>query len=167
MAAKAKRSSAASRGLAAVGAVMQGHADRGVFRRYESRALRGGRVEHRFLWLAERPFAMIHDPARGTLTFAGLLPGIEPRSDLDRRLREFVKARADRALPEHRRIDPRRAKASCVNRAGSLSVVVKFGAPNADYAARKAIALVNEIFFSLLGRERRDYMAAHFNLPEE
>ena len=147
--------------------VLHEYAERGIFRRYGARTLRGGRIEHKFVWLADQVFTLIHDPVRSTLVFRDLLPGIAPQSAMDRGLREFIRGRSARKLPAHRRIDPRRLHARCLNRGGKASLSLQFGAAGAEYAARKALDLVNEIFFAFLSPGHHEYLVRRFNLPLE
>ncbi|HVR29671.1 MAG TPA: hypothetical protein VMS86_09050, partial [Thermoanaerobaculia bacterium] len=96
------------------------------------------------------------------------------RSAMDRAFRAFVRERASAALPEHRRIDPRRVDLVCANRDGNLSVTLALkrrgGAREREdwaYAARKGVSLVNEIFHGFLSGPYYEYMVRSFNQPEE
>jgi len=64
------------------------------------------------------------EPEARRLTFRDLLPNVPHRSAMDRAFRAWVSERASEALPEHRRIDPRRVRLACPNRAGNLPVAL-------------------------------------------
>jgi hypothetical protein len=142
------------------------YANRGVFRAFSERALRGGKQAFRFTWLTREPMTMIWDQAEGTLTFDELLPDVARASPLLAEVQELVGSRSSRSLPEHRRIDPRRARAECTWRRGTVSVVLHVRGRHQAYAVRKGVNLVNEIF-TLLHASYPDYLWEAFGLPAE
>jgi len=159
---------------AAAGETLREYAERGVFRGFAESADRAGRQDFEFRWLTGATFRVRLDPAARRLTFRDLLPNVPHRSAMDRAFRAWVSERASEALPEHRRIDPRRVRLACTNRAGNLSVALalrrRAGASQADdwsYAARKGVSLVNEIFHGFLRGPYYDYMVQNFGEPEE
>jgi hypothetical protein len=150
------------------------YADRGVFRGFSHAPGPGGRDLLRFRWLAGSAFRVRLDPAKRSLTFLELLPNVPHRSAMDRAFREFVRERSSDALPDHRRIDPRRVALSCTNRGGNLSVALALRRRGATreredwaYAARKGVSLVNEIFQGFLRGPYYEYMVQNFGEPEE
>lgn len=151
----------------AVALGLQSYADRGVFRGFARRPAHGGRHEYRFLWLTEGPTVLRFDPRSGTLTLPDLLPNVAYPSAMDRALRAFLAERSSAALPDHRRIDPKRASVRCVNRAGKVTIVLAVAKGHGAYAITKAISLVNEIFHGFLRGPYREYMVENFNEPEE
>jgi hypothetical protein len=159
---------------AVAGDALREYADRGVFRGFSRQPRRGGGEEVSFRWLADSIFRVRLDPRSRRLVFADLLPNVPYRSPMDRAFRDFVRGRADAALPEHRRIDPRRVALGCSNRDGTVSVTLALrrrgAAREAEdwrYAARKGVSLVNEIFHGFLSGPYYDYMVRNFNQPEE
>ncbi len=148
-------------------ACLQKYADRGIFRGFGAGTTRGGGLECRFLWHAPEPHRLRFDPRRGTLVFVDLLPGIPYPSVMDRALRSYVAARSSEDLPEHRRLDPAKANAGCRNRAGSVSIELRCLDGDLDYAATRAVKLVNEIFLDFLAGPCDAYMVEHFGVPEE
>ncbi len=93
---------------------------------------------------------------------------------MDRAFRAWVRDRSSDGLPEHRRIDPRRLTVACTNRGGSVSVALALRRRGAaseredwEYAARKGVSLVNEIFHGFLRGPYYEYMVQNFGEPEE
>jgi len=153
--------------LQAVDDALMSYADRGVFRGFAGRRLAGSRSEYRFLWLTETPFVLHYDAGSQTLTFKNLLPNVPYPSPMDRSFRAFLRLRTSASLPEHRRIDPERARVSCANRAGMVSVSLQSMDDDVAYAVGKAMALVGEIFHSFLRGPYFEYMVENFNESEE
>ena len=145
---------------------LQQYADRGVFRGYAEQPPRAGRHHFRFLWLADKPFKLTYEPATGTLTFTNVLPHVRARSALAVALRKFVAGRADRALPAHRRIDRRRARADCSNRRGSLLVQVVARPGSHAYGVTKSVNLVHEIFLHL-HTYFPEYLWEHYDVAQD
>ena len=148
-------------------ACLQRYANRGVFRGFGAGVTRGGGLDCRFLWHAPAPHRLRFEPRRSVLVFVDLLPGVPYPSEMDRALRAFVGGRSGENLPEHRRLDPRKASAGCRNRAGKLSIEVRCLDGDFDYAATRAVKLVNEIFLDFLAGPYDAYMVEHFGAPEE
>jgi len=107
------------------------------------------------------------EPGRSELVFVDLLPGVPYPSEMDRALRSFVAGRASDDLPGHRRIDPAKASCRCRNRGGKVSIEVRCLDGDVEYAAGKAVKLVNEIFLNFLAGPYDGYMIEHFGAPEE
>ena len=152
---------------AGIARILEAYARRGVFHAFSQSSLGRGRVQFSFRWLLDLPFRLIFDSRLATLTLPGLLPGVSPGSDLDRHLRAFVRQRASPARPAHRRIDPARLRVRYFNRAGIISLGFHLRGKEHQYAASKAIHLVQEIFLDFLTLRHQEYLAKHFELPEE
>ena len=150
-----------------MGRALRSYADRGVFRGFVCREKPHGRREYSFRWLTDATFHLRFDPASDTLTVQDLLPNVPYRSDMDRSFRSFVGQRSSDELPEHRRIDPKRVELRCSSRKGSLSVTFDVKGRHFDYATRKAVSLVSEIFHGFLRGPYYEYMVENFNEPEE
>lgn len=147
---------------------LRSYADRGIFRSFSEAMGGNGRGEFRFIWLTEEPFRLTFDARRGTLTFRDLLPGVAPRSAMDRELRAFLKEQTAAGLPAHRRIDPKRAEVKCVNRGGTVSVTLRVKGSHHAYGLRKIVNLAHGIFLSFLYRPAYyDYVAANFQIEGE
>ena len=149
-----------------VRARLQAYADRGVFRGFAEQPARGGRRRFTFLWLAPAPFTLLYQPATGDLVFRDLLPNVPGRSRFAADLRRFVRGRAQTGLPEHRRIDPERARVGCSIRRGSLSVEIVAQPGHHGYGVNRAVNLVHEIFMHLQVRYP-EYLWENFDAPQE
>lgn len=147
--------------------ILQQYADRGIFREFGETIKTAGRSEYRFRWLTDAPLHLIHDKKAGTLTWKNLLPAMPARSAIYADFKSFIEGRASKSLPEHRRIDPKKAEIVLSNRAGRVSVALKIKGRNDEYAARKAVNLVNEIFNGFLTGPYYDYMVENFHISEE
>ena len=144
----AKRSRAES-GPAAVRRQLQAYADRGVFRGFTERPARAGRLYFRFAWLARDPFNLTYEPKTGMFTFTNVLPNVLARSAFHNDLKRFIEGRSMAKLPAHRRIDPRRAKAGCSSRRGTLLIQVTAKRGQHGYGLNRAVNLVHEVFLHL------------------
>lgn len=142
------------------------HAQRGALRQFEERPAKGGKTEFRFVWLLNKPFTIVFDPKRSTLTLKNALPAVPPRSHLDRDVRAFIKGRTDASLPAHRRLDPKRAELSCVNRKSSMSFTLTVKRNQFAYGTTKLLNLTNELF-GFLDMYHIQYLWEHFDVPEE
>lgn len=152
--------------VATVRKVLREYADRGVFGGFAETPGRRGKVVFEFVWLYNRRYSVEFSESTQTLTFKDFLPHVPRGSALDKRIREFVKSRFDRALRPHRRIDAARAEATCRNRNGSISVSLRTKRNQFTYTTRKLVNLVHEIFL-MIDQEFTAYLYDHFDLPEE
>ena len=88
------------------------------------------------------------------------------RSALYSELKRFLKTRSDFELPDHRRIDPKRAEVLCVNRGGKVSIGLKVKRNQYPYALNRLVNLVHELFVQL-NDLHPDYMCENFDVPQE
>jgi len=120
------------------------------------------------LWHRDRFFELILDPPRKTLRFPVVLPEVPANSSMDREYKEFVKSRSDARLPEHRRIDPKKAVVKPLNRSGNVGLTVTVKRGDYEYATRKLIHLVHETFMVFLYDGRYyDYLIETFDLDPD
>ena len=126
---------------------------------------RGG-VEYQFTWLLRRPMRAVFEPRRNALTFAALFPGAGGSKKMTLGLRSLVASRGRKDQPTHKRIDARRALVSSALRRGDLSLAIKIRGANHDYAVRRVLNLINELFLSLHD-EYPDYLIERFGLSTE
>lgn len=101
---------------------------------------------------------------RGVLTFPALLPQVPP--DIVAELKVVVAARSTRAVPDHKRIDARRARLAPVVRKGDLTLSVEIRGGNHEYAVKKSLNLINDLFVALHERYP-EYLVQHFGLSQE
>lgn len=146
--------------------VLQEYTHRGVFRGLSTTRHGGGRHDYTFTWLMSRPFTLSYDPARRTLSFRSLLPRVQPRSPMASALRRVVEERATARVPQHKRFDRRKIRASCGVHRGSFRLTVHVLGSHEEYAVRQLLSLVNELFLTLHDTYP-DYLIAEFGLPAE
>jgi hypothetical protein len=134
----------------AVTETLESYARKGVFRGFSRAPTRGARTIFRLAWHYDRVFDLELDLNRHTLRFPALLTEVPAGKVLYPALLSFVRARQSQELPEHRRIDVRRAQVKCYRRSGRVSLTVEVKDGDYQYAARKLIHLVQEIFLDFL-----------------
>jgi len=141
---------------------LQAYADRGVFRGFsESKS-----GQFTFVWLIDHQMELQADTDKHVLRFRQLLPGVPAKSHLYGELKNFIAQRHSRELPEHRRIDRRRAEVSCSSRAGAVSLSLKVKNNQYAYGVNRIVNLVHELFMHL--RESHpEYLVENFDVPQE
>ena len=139
------------------------YADRGVFRGFRASSQPRGSVAYEFFWLTRRPTRAVAD-RRSILTFPALLPNAT--KDIVAEMKSMTSARSTRAVPDHKRIDARRAKVSASARKGDVSLIVEIRGANQRYAVSKVLNLINEMFVALHERHP-DYLIEHFGISQE
>lgn len=148
--------------------VLEGYAERAVFRGFSAHPGRGGKATYKMLWHYDRPFELHLDAAKKTLFFPAILPGVPIRSPMYRELKAFVKARQSDDLPEHRRVNSTKARVALTNLRGAVSVSLLSKDADFDYATRKIIQLVHEIFLIfLVDGPYYEYMVDHLGLDPD
>ncbi len=153
---------------ALVHAALEHYAQRGSFRSFSAAPRSSSKTEFAFSWFRDVTFRVVFDRLRRRLTFVDMLPGVPPRSDMDRQLRAFVKVYTSTAVPEHRRVDKRRVEVSVVNRGGAESLVFTFRTKDTAYGVRKAVHLAHDVLQDFLNDGRYvQYNVDHFNLNPE
>ena len=113
-----------------------------------------------------RSFTLSYDPARRVLSFKNLFPNVTARSPIAAALREAVAERSTDRVPAHKRLDGRRAQASCGIRGGSFSLTMRVRGEHEAYAVQRLLGLVNELFL-VLHESFPDYLSAEFGLSLE
>ncbi len=152
----------AKRSLNVVRENLQAYADRGVFRGFSE--IKNGHFQ--FVWVVRHQMELVVDTTKQTLRFKQLLPGVPTNSSLYREVKQFIEERHDRELPEHRRIDRRRAEVSCSNRGGWVSISLKVKNKQYAYGVNKIVNLVHELFVLLRDRHP-DYLVENLDVPQE
>ncbi len=109
---------------------------------------------------------LIVDTAKHMLSFKKLLPGVPASSAIYGELKGFIKQRHDRNLPEHRRIDLKRAEVSCSNRGGFVSISLKVKNNQYAYGVSRIVNLVHELFLHLRDAHP-EYLVENFDVPQE
>jgi hypothetical protein len=151
-----------------VTAVLEGYAEKAVFRGFSAHPKRGGKATYRMVWHYDRPFEMALDAPGKTLQFTEVLPGVPARSAMYRELRAFLKSLQSAATPEHRRVNPAKARIILSNQRGAVSLKVTVKDGDLEYAARKIIYIVHEIFMIfLVDGPYYEFMVEHLGLDPD
>lgn len=147
---------------------LEEYARKGVFRGYSPGEIRSGRTCFKVAWHRDQLFECILDTRRSTIRFPVVLPEVPAKSEMDKALKDYVKVRLSDELPEHRRIDTDRAGVKTFNRGGNVSITLTVKDGDYEYAVRKLIHLVHEIYLDFLNDGRfYDYMIETFNLDPD
>jgi hypothetical protein len=148
-----------------VNEILEGYAQRGVFRGFSRGQGSDRKQAFTLLWHRDLLFKLILDLDRHTLRFPLVLPQVDPKSAMYQKFKEFLKSRQSDDMPEHRRIDTRKARVRSLNRTGSVSMTVDVRDGDYQYGARKLIHLVHEIFMTfLVDGPYYEYMVEHLGL---
>lgn len=154
-----------------VAAVLEEYAQRGVFRGFSAGPIRRGKATFKMSWHRDQVFELIFDPAQdalNTLRFPCVLPNVALGSPMHKAFKKFVKARQSADLPDHRRIDPDKARIKTQCRGGNLSLTLTIADGDIEYGTRKIIALVHEIYLIFLNDGVwYDYMVEQFDLDPD
>lgn len=162
--------SVSQQALATIRKVLQTYADRGVFRAFSETKTRNGSTAFRVLWLpiTSEPFTLAYNNKQHALIFKNLLTGMPAKSEQYSELKSYLVERCSQHIREHRRIDSRRVEVQCSNRLGNVSLKLIIKKNNFEYGVRRALNLVNDLFLDHLNESTYyDYMAEHFDMPED
>ena len=155
-----------TRALDVVRKNLQVYADRGVIRGLNEVKTRSGKQSFTFVWLGDRPLEFSIDTEAARLTFNRLLPNVPSNSELYSELKRSLKNRSGSDLPQHRRIDSKRAEVVWVNRSGNVSIILKIRNNQYAYGLNRLVNLVHELFVQL-NDSHPDYMCENFDVPQE
>jgi hypothetical protein len=151
-----------------VTAILEGYAQKAVFRGFSAHPGRGGKATFKLVWHYDRPFELLLDAPKKTLSFPVVLSGVPARSTMYRDLQSFLKSHQSDEVPEHRRVNPAKARLQSKNLRGTVSITVTAKDGDFDYATRKIIHIVHEIFMVfLVDRPYYDYMVEHLGLDPD
>lgn len=130
--------------------VLKGYAERGVFRSFSEGERRGGKMTFTMVWHHGRRFRLVLDSAAGAVSFPALLPGVPARSPMLKELKAFLRRFETAEVPEHRRIDPAKARLRIAVRAGSVSLALAVRKGEFEYCTRRLVHLAQEVFMVFL-----------------
>ena len=83
-------------------------------------------------------------------------------------LKAFIRSRQSDELPDHRRLDARKTQIRTYNRSGNILLVMKVMDGDSEYAVRKLVHLINEIYLTFLADGKYfDYLVDTFNLDPD
>jgi hypothetical protein len=159
---------AAASDIDIVAAALAGYADRRVFHGFSRGPTSGGKAAFTIAWHRGRVFELAFDARAGTLRLPGLLTGIPADSTMYEDLKAFIRSRQSDDLPDHRRLDARRIQIRTYNRSGNILLVVKVKDNDSEYAVRKLVHLINEIYLTFLADGKYfDYLVETFSLDPD
>jgi hypothetical protein len=148
--------------------ILEGYAEKAVFRGFSAHPRARGKAAYRMVWHHDCPFEMLLDAAQKTLRFTEVLPGVPARSEMYRELKAFLKVRQSDQLPEHRRVNPAKARVALGNKRGAVSIALTVKDGDFEYATRKIIQVVHEIFLIFLeDGPYFEYMVEHLGLDPD
>jgi hypothetical protein len=151
-----------------VTAILEGYAEKAVFRGFSAHPKRGGKASYKMIWHYDRSFELLLDVPAEILLFPAVLPGVPVGSTMYRDLRAFLKSKTSVETPEHRRINPVKARLTAINQSGAVSLKLTVKDGDFDYATRKLIHIVHEIFMVfLVDGPYFDYMVEHLGLDPD
>jgi hypothetical protein len=130
--------------------VLRDYAGRGVFRSLDDGERRAGRTTFTMVWHHGLPFRFVLDTSARTVSFPALLPGVPARSSMAQELKAFLDQFQTSDVPAHRRIDPARARLRIAIRDGNVSVALAVRNGQFEYATRRLVHLVQEVFMIFL-----------------
>src|SRR5262245_12428825 len=146
--------------LSAVRESLHAYADRGVFRGFSE--IKNGHFQ--FVWVVNHRMELSVDPAKRELRFKRLLHNVPAKSPLYAELKSFIDRRHDKDLPEHRRVDRKRAEVSCANRGGFVSVSLKVKNNSDAFGGNRIVHFAYGLFLHLRGG-RPEYLMEDFDCP--
>jgi hypothetical protein len=148
--------------------IFEDYASRGVFHGFSPGPARRGNATYTIAWHRGCVFDATLDSEGGTVRFANVLTNVPANSTMHRELKQFIKSRHSDDLPEHRRIDGRRAQVQSYNRNGTVALVLTIKDGDYEYGVRKLVHLMNEIFMVfLMDGNYFDYMVKNFSLDPD
>ncbi len=151
-----------------VAAVLAGYAERRVFTGFSRGPTSGGKASFQIAWHRGRVFELTYDDRTGTLRLPELLTSVPAGSTMYEDLKDFIRARQSDDLPDHRRLDVRKIQTRTYNRGGNILLVMKVNDGDSDYAVRKLVHLINEIYLTFLADGKYfDYLVETFNLDPD
>ena len=143
-----------------------GFSNKGIFKGLRETQGRLGKVTFSFRWLLDSEFSLVLDPKKQQLVVSDLLPAIEHRSFIDSDLRRFIAGRTDTNLPAHRRLDTDLVTLVYSNRNQNVSLVMRTGTGQYEYAIKALLTTLNDLF-AHLHLNHVEYLQRHFGVPEE
>jgi hypothetical protein len=151
-----------------VAAVLAGYAERRVFHGFSRVPTSGGKATFQIAWHRGRVFELAFDARAGTLRLPELLTGIPANSTMYEELKAFIRSRQSDDLPDHRRLDARKLQIRTYDRDGNILLVLKAKDRDCEYAVRKLVHLINEIYLTFLADGKYfGYLVEAFNLDPD
>jgi hypothetical protein len=154
--------------ISPIGNLIDDYVARGVFRAAALPPEKSGSEAFSLIWFQNQSMTLMIDHRRSEARLLNVLPALSPRTAMDRQLRAWLRARADKKLPEHRRLNPTQLQAKLTNRAGHMQLAVASLKGDALFATRKLLHLANELYLDFLSApERYHWIAETFELDPD
>ncbi len=151
-----------------VAGILQGYANRGVFRGFSQGPVRKGTARFKLLWHRDRFFDLSLDVPRRVLRFAVVLPDVPAGSSMYAEFKAFIASRHHEDLPAHRRVDANKARVRCANRGGNVTLTLAVVDGDYEYGTRKLIQVVHEVYMAfLIDGPYLEYMVEAFQLDPD
>ncbi len=149
-----------------VAAVLAGYAERSVFQGFSRGPTAGRTANFQIAWHRGRVFQLAFDAHAATLRLPELLTRVPAEMYED--LKAFIQSRQSDDLPDHRRLDRRKVQIRTSMRSGKIQLVLKIKDGDTEYAVRKLVHLVNEIYLEFLADGKYfDYLVETFDLDPD
>jgi hypothetical protein len=151
-----------------VSQVLAGYAERRVFHGFSRARTAGDTASFQIAWHRGRVFELTFDAKTCTLRLPEVLTNVPAGAAMHAELKAFIRSRQSAELPEHRRIDRRKVQIRTYNRNDDILLVMKATDGDGEYAARKLVHLVNEIYLIFLADGSYfDYLVETFDLDPD
>ncbi len=151
-----------------VAGVLAAYAERRVFHGFSRKPTSPGKASFQIVWHRGRVFELVFDASAGTLRLPALLTGVHADPTMYEELKDFIRSRQAGEVPDHRRLDARKLQIRTYNRGGDILLVLKTKDGDSEYAVRKLVHLINEIYLTFLADGKYfDYMVETFNLDPD
>jgi hypothetical protein len=134
----------------AVAQTLEEYARRGIFKGFAAGSILRGRQRFRLVWHANRVFDIVLDVSKHELKVPVLLPSVPSKSTMQSDLGAFLARVASTELPEHRRIDSTKVRLVQSKTRGDVSLTAVVLDEDFEYAARRLINLIHEIYLNFL-----------------
>ena len=125
--------------------ILKEYAAKGVFRGFSAHPTD---PSFRLLWHRNQFFDLLFDAQTKTLRIPVVMPSVD--AAMYAHYKEFVKERCTNNQPEHRRIDPKKARVRTACKRGKVALSVVAADGDVEYALRKLIHLVHETYLVFL-----------------
>jgi hypothetical protein len=138
-----------SDGFVGVDELLQGYADRGVFRAFSKVPAAEGAF-FRVLWHYGRAFEIVISSSSKTVAIPSMLPEVDRYPIVRRNLAKFLRQFASPKLPEHRRVSRERATLHVRLIRGDITCEMRVKGEEYVYATQKLVNVVQEVFLVFL-----------------
>jgi hypothetical protein len=133
-----------------VSEILNGYAQRGMFRGFAALPRTETQQTFNLLWHYNRQYPFVLNVVGKTVAFRGLLSGIPAGSTMAADLRNFLKPFSTAQVPAHRRVDANAGRLKTRIKDGALTLLIEVADTQYAYCTRKLVHLAHEIFMVFL-----------------